>query len=739
MSDSLAPKAIDWSDVQEVLHAVANTITMRTHYGESHPAVGTADEAVSMLLARALDVVPEMVVALVDGEFVVSERPLPQLRERLHVLAESMARHQIECIVFQRGVRKEEATVLAQVLSSPADVSGTSGRSRDLAQQRMSHVLFRFIGAKADDESGAEGTGAAYLLPAAEEVLLGAARALGEGADVDTGAVLGLATRIVNLVRAGVVSLEQRSWARTVGDEAAHAANVAQITAAIAIDAGYTDRECIDVTAAALLHDIGHLFVPAEIRGIPEPLLDAVQRPVFRNHTYAGASLLLGSGCSPLWIAVAFEHHRGIDGGGYPALESKSAPHDLVRVVALANFFDRKRTRIQGQGDDPEPILRAAADLESRFFGRGLVGRFVRALGVFPPGTVVELSDRTPAVVTRANGADPLRPHVRLLRGPRAGRVVDLRDALAAEGRFDRSITRSVLPPLMLPSDVVTSQQDPDDDAIPVIDAFVDDPWSAVTPVRTRPVRPPLSPGPTSADVAARELSGMGALLDDLLSVPASVTTAPLATPRRSSEPAGRKASVPEMLAAAVVMPPPKISVSSVTVPPGAMESRPPPRPSRELPRVTASSIPSSGPLPKPTRTSFTSAPPEPLSSAEDIEVMMMVGRWEEAARACEAWLGVHPGDVVVAELEARCLLNLSPAARSQAHEIRDHLDAVPTLAMTEAETFGLPLGPAARFVLTLVDGVADLETIADASGLPSDEAHGILSDLLQRGVLALR
>lgn len=118
---------------------------------------------------------------------------------------------------------------------------------------------------------------------------------------------------------------------------------------------------------------------------------------------------------------------------------------------------------------------------------------------------------------------------------------------------------------------------------------------------------------------------------------------------------------------------------------------------------------------------------------------MMMVGSWDEAARACEAWLAVHPGDATVTELQGRCLANLSPEPRSQLYEIRDHLDAVPTLAMPEAETYGLPLGPPARFVLTLVDGVSTLETIADASGLPSEEALAILTDLLERGVLAVR
>lgn len=730
MMDSRAPKGTDWKDVLEGLHAVANTITVRAHYGEGHPAVAQADLAVEKQLAKVLELTPDVVVALVDGEFVVSERPLPQLRERLHVLADAMIRHELECLVFQRGVRKEEATTLASLLAAPAD---KSGRLRDLAQQRMMHVLFRYVGAKASDLGAGEGTGTAYLVPATEVVLVTVARALAAGDPVDVTPVHELATRIVGLAKAHAVTLDQRAWTRSVADEAAHAANVAQISAAIALDTGYTERECVDVTAAALLHDVGHLFVPEEIRGVPEPLLDTTQRPVFRNHTYAGASLLLSAGCPPLWVAAAFEHHRGIDGGGYPALEAKTPPHDLVRVVALANYFDRKRTRIEGNADEPDDVLRAAFELESRFFGKGLTARFVRALGVFPPGTTVELSDRQPAVVTRAHAGDPMRPQVRVLRGERAGKLVDLREVASNEGRFERSITRSVLPPLFVPSDIVAEAEPPAADAAELPDeAFVDDPWSMVTPVRRRPSRPPSS-GPSSEEVARQELAGMGAMLDDLLTVPVSALAPPPAA----------KTSVPAMLAVTAAMSAKAISGSSprvpavnVTVPPGAMESQRPRAPSREMTAARITAPPAVRNVPV-----TTSAPPAP-PSAEDIEILMMVGQWQEALEACEAWLATNPSDAAVAELRERCVAKLGGAPKTSVappFDIRAHLTAVPALAMPEAATYGLPLGSEARFVLTLVDGVSDIETIADASGLPNDQALAILGDLVAQGVLAVR
>jgi hypothetical protein len=233
-------------------------------------------------------------------------------------------------------------------------------------------------------------------------------------------------------------------------DQAAHATNVAMMTAALAIAGRVPDSLVVDVTAAALLHDVGTLLAPGATRGLPEPVLDEDHRAVFRHHPIAGGWALLTTGCPPLWVSVALEHHRGVDGHGYPALQHTDGPHELVRTVSLASFFDRKRTLLDGRIDDPDEALRQASRLERAYFGPPLVTRFVRTFGVFPPGTIVELSDRQAGLVTHASAHDPMRPQVKLLTGPRAGRRVDLGRRNLVEERHDLSIVRAILPPLAL-------------------------------------------------------------------------------------------------------------------------------------------------------------------------------------------------------------------------------------------------------------------------------------------------
>lgn len=557
MNEVRAPKGGDWGAVMDVLHALGNMITVRSHYTEGHPAIAQADDNATAGLTRVLEVIPDFVVALVDGEFIVCERPLPDLRARLHSLADAMVRHEIECMVFQRGMTRVECGALGMALALPADVKG---RVREQTQAHLMHVLLRFV-VRAGDSAAGSGTTTAFFVPPVHDALVGVARSLASDSPIDKLGILAVANQIVLSVVSRSAMISQRSWTRSMEDEATHASNVAVMTAALAVDAGYPQRMCIDATAAAIVHDIGHLFLPDDLRGVPEPLLEERSRPVFRNHTFAGAAMLLGAGCSPLWIAAAFEHHRGVDGGGYPTLETKEPPHELVRMIALANYFDSKRTIIQGPADEPEQALRSAIELESRYFGAGMTARFLKVLGVFPPGTVVELSSREPAIVTRANPADPWRPQVKLLRGAQAGRLVELRDVSATEVRHRLSIVRAIAPPLLVLADAVITPA-----VVPVVSETQQAEYQA-----PRVVPPAEVAARDAQDRARAELGGMSAILDALLTVPTEAFVSAM-PPAPSNFP---RAPMPMPS----IAPPPRFSSDPPPARP-PMASRPPPAPS---------------------------------------------------------------------------------------------------------------------------------------------------------------
>ncbi len=550
--DSNAPKAADWPDILEALHHLANTMTVRSHYAEGHPAIARADSAAALGFSRVLERMPELVVALIDNEFVIGERPMPDLRERLHVVADAMLRHEIECFVFQRGMQPGEASFLGRMLARPADAAG---KVREQTQAGLTHVLLRFAELRHDQAGGRTGQHGRSFAPAIAELFASIVRAVATDQSIDKNAIVALAADVVDAVETRMFTLESRCYSGPDLDEAArHAANVAVTSAALALASDVPKDTAIDVAAAGMLHDVGHLLLPPEVRCIPEPLLAESARPLFKNHTFAGASTLLASGCPPLWVAAALEHHRGVDGNGYPTLESASAPHALVRMIALANYFDRRRTQLAGKpADEPEEALRRAAALEERYFGKGLVDTFLRALGAFPPGTTVMLSTREVGLVTHANASDPWRPQVRLLTGANAGKRIDLKELGAVEGRHYASIVRAVPPPLLRLEDVA--------------------PPAAVAPKRpavellepTPPEMAVVVPAPRivaseipAAERARAELADMGGVLDALLTIRTddlAPSMRPMSTSFVPSPPSARPAPPPATPSRATMSP----------------------------------------------------------------------------------------------------------------------------------------------------------------------------------------
>lgn len=741
MSEQRAPKGGEWGAVMDVLHALGNMITVRSHYTEGHPAIAQADDNAAAGFGRVLETIPDLVVALVDNEFIVCERPLPELRSRLHALADSMVRHEIECIVFQRGMTRAECGTLGAALALPADVKG---RVREHTQGALMHVLLRFVVRAGDGAAGA-GAQTSFFVPPVHDLLVGIARALAHETQIDKLGILAVANQIVLACMSRTATISQRSWTRSMEDEATHAANVAMMTATLAVDAGYPQRICIDATAAALVHDIGHLFLPEEMRGLPEPLLEERARPVFRNHTFAGAAMLLGAGCSPLWVAAAFEHHRGVDAKGYPELEAKNAPHELVRMIALANYFDSKRTRLQGHADEPEDALRSAMALEERYFGAGLVQRFVRVLGVFPPGTTVELSSQEPAVVTRANPADPWRPQVKILRGPNTGKLVDLRDVHPTEVRHRLSIVRAAAPPLLVLEDAVVAA--PVSISPPVEEeAFI---------YEQKPLAPVDVAAQGATDRARAQLGGMDAILDALLTVPtealvSAMPPAPSVPPRGMSMPMPSMAPMPQV-SSRPPAPPPAPVVQHVQPPPVQSPSaRPSPVQSspvqsspvqRSAPPVISNAPPSIS-RQMPAQTSQTSQPARPSQPSRPVAPIVMARPPPTASRPPQQQAMPSARPPVASPPPAAPTPSAAPAPMSPQELERvllQKLGPVTNIPVIAADVSTLNLDHRVAFVMRFIDGMSTVDDILDASGLPRVDVLRILDYAVTNRIVQLR
>jgi putative nucleotidyltransferase with HDIG domain len=169
---------------------------------------------------------------------------------------------------------------------------------------------------------------------------------------------------------------------------------VARVLTAMAEPAPELLGDAETVLLAGALHDIGKLFVPAELLGSARGL-SVEDWAAVRCHPEAGARLLTSLGFPPLVICAARDHHERWDGGGYPSGKPSSGMHPLARAVAVADAFvamvEPQRTyrppmtreaalaeiaRCRGTQFEP-----AAADLLLAAFGDQHPQRFALAVG----------------------------------------------------------------------------------------------------------------------------------------------------------------------------------------------------------------------------------------------------------------------------------------------------------------------------------------------------------------------
>ncbi|MFA5845251.1 MAG: HD domain-containing phosphohydrolase [Coriobacteriia bacterium] len=168
------------------------------------------------------------------------------------------------------------------------------------------------------------------------------------------------------------------------------------------------DHALLSLGLAALLHDAG-MTLPIE--GDADALRAA--------HPIAGARALGSvSDADCFSMIVAYEHHMGADGSGFPERDSGYATHPYSRIVAVVDRYDGLTRPATGPALRPdEAVAQLLREASGGPLDPVMTRMFVQALGVIPVGSAVRLADHSVGIV-REPGPDPLRPCIRLILCP---------------------------------------------------------------------------------------------------------------------------------------------------------------------------------------------------------------------------------------------------------------------------------------------------------------------------------
>lgn len=194
-----------------------------------------------------------------------------------------------------------------------------------------------------------------------------------------------------------------------------HALNVTVLAMLVGKTLGFKNDIMHALGMGAMFHDIGKGRVPMQAVGkAGATSMNKAAAKYYKEHPVIGARLVNDFSQFPRHATQAvLQHHELMDGSGYPKRLKGEAISPLARVVAVVDAYDNCiNDRRAEQNMTPHQALKHLyATMRTRLDAR-VLATFIRCMGVFPPGTVVKLSNGQYGMVTVLNPKNASRPVV---------------------------------------------------------------------------------------------------------------------------------------------------------------------------------------------------------------------------------------------------------------------------------------------------------------------------------------
>lgn len=213
---------------------------------------------------------------------------------------------------------------------------------------------------------------------------------------------------------------------------AEHSLNVGVLAMALGRHLGYERADLETLGLCGILHDVGKMLIDPEILNKPGRLTKEEFDHIQGHPVHSRNILQQDDSLTPMVLEAAYSHHERIDGKGYPHGLNAAGLNEFTKIITIVDAFDAiTSVRCYSTAKPLSEALRILYENRNAQFDDELVVKFIECIGVYPPGTIVELSSGEVGFVLN-NTQHRLLPRIAIVldehKQPRLQHIIDLNE-----------------------------------------------------------------------------------------------------------------------------------------------------------------------------------------------------------------------------------------------------------------------------------------------------------------------
>jgi HD-GYP domain-containing protein (c-di-GMP phosphodiesterase class II) len=195
-----------------------------------------------------------------------------------------------------------------------------------------------------------------------------------------------------------------------------HALNVSAGLTTFGRNMGFDDEQLRLLAMGGLCLDIGNIKLPQDLLDKEDRLTDDEWELVKKHVRYGMDLLQQASNVDERLLWMVATHHERYDGSGYLAeLVGDRIPVFGQMAGIVDSYVASTESKPYASAMTPEESIQTLFKQRDQHFKLSLVDRFIQSIGIYPTGSLVELSSGEIAIIVGQNPRRRLRPRVVLL------------------------------------------------------------------------------------------------------------------------------------------------------------------------------------------------------------------------------------------------------------------------------------------------------------------------------------